>query len=147
MLKRSTEASAFPFSVFGSTPRKAATLSPLPHRFIENYGVLRVQPVGPLRAVDFDAIAPTIRSWNAPGRKLHGLVVQLREFPGWENVAGFVRHAQFLRNDHDCAWRVALVSDAHIPGVTQALADRLMRAQLRRFGRSQVGQAITWAAA
>ena len=122
-------------------------MAPLPHRFIENYGVLLVQPVGPLRATDFDAIALTIRSWNAPGCKLHGLVLQVREFPGWENVAGFVRHVQFLHDDHDCVRRVALASDVRIPEVSPALADRLIRAELRRFGRSQVGQAITWAAA
>ena len=57
MLKQTDETRPRPFRVFGSHGAPAETVGPLAYRFMADSGVLLVQPVGPLRATDFDVIA------------------------------------------------------------------------------------------
>jgi hypothetical protein len=116
------------------------------HRFIAGHGVLLVQPTGPLRATDFDAIALAIDPWSGTPGNLRGLVVQAGEFPGWENIAGFVRHVQVARGRRDAVRRVALATDAHVPHVKPELTEHFIRAELGRFGHYELGTAISWAA-
>ena len=146
MLKPSHEASPLPFRVFGGRRAQPSTPSPLANRFMAECGVLVVQPIGPLRAVDFDAIVLAVDPWSGSLRGLHGLVIQAREFPGWENIAGFIRHVQVTRGHHESVRRVALATDVHVPHLPRELADRFIRAELRRFGQYDIGTAIAWAA-
>jgi hypothetical protein len=146
MLKASGQANRLPFRVFGDRPRPAGAKT-LAHRFMAEYGVLLIQPAGPLRASDFDAIALATDLWNRRRGELRGLVVQVREFPGWDNVAGFVRHVQFFRDHQDSIRRIALATDVQVPHLRPELADHFIRADLRRFRCHELGEAIAWASA
>lgn len=146
MEKQADETCPRPFRVFGSHRAPAETAGPLAHRFMADCGVLLVQPVGPLRATDFDLIALAVDPWSGSRGTLRGLVVQTREFPGWENVAGFVRHVQVARGHRDSVRRVALATDLHLPDLKPQLTHQLIRAELRRFGQYDLGTAIAWAA-
>lgn len=129
-----------------SPPHGTGGQRALAHRFIAGYGVLLVQPAGPLRATDFDVIAVAVDSWSRACSDLRGLVVQTHEFPGWENIAGFVHHVQVAPGHRDTVRRVALATDVHVPHVNPELAGRLIRADLRCFGHHELGSAISWAA-
>ncbi len=114
------------------------------HRFLVERGVLLVRPTGPLRPADFDAIA-RIAELSPPRGGLHGLVVVAREFPGWENIAGFVRHIQFAFRHRNLVRRVALVIDVDVPAVDPELAGHFMRCELNCFARNRIDGAIAWA--
>jgi hypothetical protein len=144
MRRYSNEACSSPSRARGGHRAQAATGRTLAHRFIAGYGVLLVQPAGPLRAMDFDAIA--VDPWGEICGNLRGLVVQADEFPGWENLAGFVRHVQVARGHRDAVRRVALATDVDLPHVRPELTNHLIRADLRRFGYFELGTAISWAA-
>ena len=55
-----------------------APVTPLAHRYLARCGVLLVQPIGPLHATDFDAIAPSAIDDPAPQARVRGIVIQLR---------------------------------------------------------------------
>ncbi|HEX4447270.1 MAG TPA: STAS/SEC14 domain-containing protein [Polyangiaceae bacterium] len=131
--------------VFGGGPGRPAPRS-LAHRFLADCGVLLVQPVGPLRAADFDIIAQAIDPWRESRGRLRGLVIQTREFSGWENVAGFIHHVQFVRDHHHAVRRVALATDIAVPQVEPGLVNCLIRAELRLFERHELRRAVGWAA-
>lgn len=147
MVKSSAQAMPIPFRVFGDRPRQAVTGVTLAHQFLPEQGVLLVQPLGPLRASDFDAIAVVVNLWSGTRGTMHGLVIQAREFPGWENVAGFVRHVQFARDHQDGVRRVALATDVQVPPPEPELADHFIRSELKRFGLYELATAIRWASA
>jgi hypothetical protein len=147
MLKQLAHAGPHPFRMLGNHPRPAARPRPLAHRFLPECGVLLVLPVGPLRATDFDEIALAVDPWRGSRGTLHGLVVQASEFPGWENVAGFVHHVQFVRDHRDSILRVALATDVHVPELSPELSARFIRADWKCFGRLDLAHAIAWAAA
>ncbi len=123
-----------------------APVAPLAHRYLARCGVLLVQPVGPLRAADFDMIALPVGDGRAPPARVRGLVVQLREFPGWENVAGFVGHIHFVRDAGEGVRRLALATDSHVPQITPELAEHFIRAEVGLFARTELSEATAWAA-
>jgi hypothetical protein len=130
------------------TLERFAPVAPLAHRYLARCEVLLVQPIGPLRAADFDAIAPSVADGSARQprvSRVRGLVIQLRDFPGWENVAGFVGHIHFVCNAGEGVRRVALSTDACIPRLTPELAEHFIRAELRLFALTQLSEAAAWA--
>src|SRR5262249_55191540 len=80
----------------------------LTHRLLPDLGVLVVEPVRPLRAEDFDALAMTVDPWLEAHGDLRGVVVHGREFPGWENLGAFFRHIRFVRDHHRLIRRIAV---------------------------------------
>ncbi len=145
MLKQTLETSTGARS-FGSDTGLPERVRPLAHRFMVERGVLLVRPTGPLRPADFDAIAQAV-DLGCPQGGLHGLVVVAREFPGWENFVGFVRHIQFARRHRDCVRRVALVIDVDVPPMDPEMAGPFMRCKLNCFARNLIDDAIAWASA
>lgn len=143
----------FPLRVFGYGERAAAVawLSSLPeepgiaHRLLPEPGVLVVEITEPLRAQDFDALAATVDGWLETHDALPGVVVHARAFPGWENVAGMLRHFRFVRDHHRAIRRVALAADGAVADLAPRLAEHFVRAEVKGFGYDDLDNAITWA--
>jgi hypothetical protein len=117
----------------------------LSHRLVAESGVLVIQPKGPLCAEDFDAVALEIDPWIEAHGTLRGLVVHLREAPGWEDFGAFIRHVQFVRDHHLQVQRVALVADGRLAHLIPRLADHFIKAELRHFRYGELGLAVVWA--
>jgi SpoIIAA-like len=115
----------FPLRVFNDDQREEAIawLRSLPegpavsHRLVPESGVLVVEVTAPLRVQDFDALAATADTWLETHEVLPGIVVHAHQFPGWENVAGMLRHLRFARDHHRKVRRVALAADSKLAGL------------------------------
>ncbi len=125
-----------------SLPEKAA----ISHRLIPESGVLVVEIRQPLRAQDFDALAVTADSWIEAHGELRGLVVHTREFPGWENVGGAIRHMCFIRDHQRKIERVALASDSQLASLAPRLAEHFVSAEVQNFAYDALEAATAWAA-
>ncbi|MER5388469.1 STAS/SEC14 domain-containing protein [Saccharopolyspora sp. NPDC002686] len=143
-----------PVRIFSNDDRDAAVewLTSLPegpgvsHHIIPESGVLVVEVEEPLRAPDFEALAHTADSWLEQHRDLPGLVVHVREFPGWENITGLIRHIRFVRDHHRSVKRVALVADSKLAGLAPHLVNHFVQAEVTSFGYDALDAAIAWAA-
>jgi hypothetical protein len=141
-----------PFHVFGNDEWQTAidwlnspATARLSHRLIRESGVLVVQPVGPLCPEDFEAVALMVDPWIESHGALQGLVVHLREFPGWEDFGAFIRHVQFVREHHLQVRRVALVADGRLAHLIPKLGEHFVRAELKHFRYDELALAIAWA--
>ena len=114
------------------------------HRLTDT-GILVVEVKQALRAQDFDALAATADGWIESHGKLQGIVIHAREFPGWENLGGLVRHIRFLRDHHRQVRRVALASDSRLADLAPRLAEHFVEAEVKRFGYDDLDAAIAWA--
>jgi hypothetical protein len=123
-------------------PESRATLS---HQLFEDSGVLVVEPHGALKAEDFDALLKTVDPWLEAHGFLHGVVVRTKEFPGWENLAGFISHIRFVGGHHRKVERVALASDAKLAQLAPKLAEHFVKAELKQFPYDASDDAIAWA--
>ena len=72
---------------------------PMPHRLLTDKGVLVLEPQGPLREQDFEAVAAAVDPWIEAHGALRGVVVRAVNFPGWQDVGGLMSHLRFVR-DH-----------------------------------------------
>jgi len=117
------------------------------HRMVPETGVLVVEVRQALRAQDFDALAATADEWIESHGDLAGIVIHAREFPGWENLGGLLRHVRFVRDHHRQVRRIALASDSRLAELAPRIAEHFVRAEIRRFGYDELDAAIAWAGA
>lgn len=115
------------------------------HRLVPDPGVLVVDATAPLRAQDFDALTASADAWIETNGELHGLVVHAREFPGWENLAGFLGHVRFIRDHHRNIGRVALAVDGKLAALAPRIAEHFVKAELKAFDYGALDEAIAWA--
>src|SRR5262249_44873234 len=116
----------------------------LSHRLLPE-GVLVVEVRQALRAQDFDALAATADVWLEAHGDLRGIVIHAREFPGWENLGGLIRHVRFVRDHQRRVRRVALASDSRLADLAPRLAEHFVQAEVRRFGYDELDAAVAWA--
>jgi len=116
------------------------------HRLLPESGVIVVEVNQALRAQDFDSLAFTADAWIEAHGELQGLVIHAREFPGWENLASFLRHMRFIRDHHRKVKRIALAVDAKVASLAPKIAEHFIQAEMKSFGYDDLDAAIAWAA-
>jgi hypothetical protein len=121
--------------------------SGLSYRMLSDVGVMVVEPKGPLRAADFDALALVADPWIASHGDIHGIVIHAVDFPGWEDLGSFVRHVKFVRDHHRKIGKVALAADTKLADLAPRIADHFVAAEVRHFDYDDVDAAIAWAGA
>ena len=156
-MREATRLAAFfmpcPIQAFSSSDRARAIdwLVSLPesaavsHRLVPDVGVLVVEVSQPLRTQDFDALAVTADSWIEAHGALSGLVLHTREFPGWENLNGLIRHIQFVRDHQRNVKRIALAADSKLASLAPKLVEHFIQAEIKAFGYDDLTNAIAWA--
>ncbi len=143
-----------PVRVFSNQERDKAIgwLTSLPegaavsHRLLPDLGVIVVEVKQALRAQDFDALAFTADTWIEAHGNLQGLVIHTREFPGWENLGGLLRHMRFIRDHHRKVKRIALAADTKLASMAPKIAEHFIQAEVKSFGFDEIDAAIAWAA-
>ena len=145
----------FPVRVYDDTNYASAVewLRTLPEhaaisqRILPELGVMVVDIRDALRAQDFEALASTADPWIEAHGSLRGLVIHAREFPGWENLEGFVRHVRFVREHYRKIQRIALAVDSKVLTWLPKLAQRLGQVEVHSFSYADLDRAIHWAGA
>jgi hypothetical protein len=107
-------------------------------------GILHARPSGPLEAADFDQLAALADPYIAKKGELAGLLIEAKEFPGWKNLAGMIKHFRFVRNHHRKIRKVALVTDARLGKIAEKFARHFVAAKVKRFPAGHAGSARTW---
>lgn len=68
-------------------------------------------PHGPLEKADFERLAQEIDPFIV-AKKLTGLTICAKAFPGWDNFGTLVSHLRFVRDHHRHVERIAAVTDS-----------------------------------
>jgi hypothetical protein len=156
-IRESTRMMAFfmpcPAKVFGNQEfdNAVAWLAALPegpavsHQIIPESGVIVVEVKQALRAQDFDALASTADAWIESHGDLQGLVIHVREFPGWENMGSMLRHLRFVRDHQRHVKRIAFAADSKLAGIAPVVADVFIHAEVKSFAFDELDIAIAWA--
>ncbi len=115
------------------------------HQIIPESGVIVVEVKQALRAQDFDALAMTADAWIETHGDLQGLVIHVREFPGWENMGSMLRHLRFVRDHQRHVKRIAFAADSKLAGIAPVVADIFIHAEVKSFAYDELDIAIAWA--
>lgn len=111
----------------------------------ERRRVLRVHPQVSVQKGDFEELARIVDPFIEKTGGLNGLVIEARDFQGWEDFSAMIEHFRFIRNHHRQVARVALVTDSRLAEIVERIGSHFVSAQVRRFPAGQATVAEAWA--
>ena len=106
--------------------------------------VLRITPDGPLEQADFERISNIVDPLIASNKKLAGILIQARSFPGWASFGAFLSHLKFVADHHRQVERIAVVTDSGFLKGASRFADHFVHPDIRQFAFGQEERALTW---
>jgi hypothetical protein len=109
-------------------------------------GIAVLEPQGALSKNDFVRAAKAIDPQIARAGRLNGIVVRIREFPGWDSFGALSSHLRFVKGHHRKIARVALCTDSALGVVAPRIGRHFVQAEIRAFRSSEFDAARTWAA-
>jgi hypothetical protein len=109
-------------------------------------GVAILEPHGALSKEDFEMAAKAIDPHLENAGNLHGIVVRIAKFPGWDSFGALASHLRFVREHHRKIARVALCTDSALGAVAPALGRHFVQAEIRAFKSAEFDLARSWAA-
>jgi hypothetical protein len=116
----------------------------LDYSIMKPEGILVLKPNAPLSKEDFTGLSAAVDAYLAGHAKLHGVLIQARGFPGWEDFGGFTAHMHFVGEHHKKVKRVAVVTDSQIASIAESLGRHFTSAELRHFPFVEDLKALDW---
>ncbi|MEP6605453.1 MAG: STAS/SEC14 domain-containing protein [Nitrosospira sp.] len=107
-------------------------------------GILIVTPAEPLEKADFERLSETVDPLILQNGTLCGLMILVKSFPGWENLAALMAHFKFVLDHQLKIQRVAAVTDSDIMKVLPRIVEHLAHPEVRQFAYNEKGQALAW---
>ena len=106
--------------------------------------ILIVAPEGPLEKSDFERLANEIDPIIASNGKLKGLMVYVKQFPGWKNFGAFTAHLKFVAGHQRQIDRIATVTSSGILKAMTRIFGCFVKPKVRLFVLEQETQALAW---
>jgi hypothetical protein len=116
------------------------------HQLDAAQAILYVRPKSSLEKDDFVQLAKTVDPYIERTGSLAGLIIDAPSFPGWDSLGAMAAHFRFVRDHHKHIKKVALVTDAALGSVAEALGSHFVSAQIRHFPAAELEAAKRWIA-
>jgi len=116
----------------------------LDYRLDTSRSILYLHPTSALQKEDFAKLAKSVDPHIEKRGDLAGIVLDLKVFPGWENLGAMAAHLKFVREHHQKVKRIAIVTDAKIGMLGEKLASHFVAATIKHFPAGEVGAAEKW---
>jgi SpoIIAA-like len=111
---------------------------------LEKDAVLIVTPKDKLEADDFIKLADKVDPYIDANGPLHGLMIYVESFPGWQDFAALLSHLKFVKDHHYRIEKVAAVSDSGFLTILPSIADHFVNAEVRHFDYDKKDEAMEW---
>jgi len=110
----------------------------------ENDGIAIFEPQNKLSELDFKEAVFIIDPYINKFKKLNGLIIVTKTFPGWESFAALVSHLSFVKDHHKKIACVAFVTDSPIGNLAEQVASHFVSAEIKAFKYNELETAKTW---
>jgi 6-phosphogluconolactonase len=114
------------------------------YEILPGSGVVIVTPVSPLEKADFVKLAQAVDPLIESHGHLHGLMIYVEDFPGWEDFGAMISHLKFIKNHHCYIHRVAAVTDSGFLSILPLVASHFVSAEVRHFDYKDKEEALAW---
>ena len=108
------------------------------------YGIVEVRPTGPLSEEDFRSLGNEIESVISDDRRLSGLLIYTKDFPGYESFSDLLAHGEFIGEFRDRIPRVAVCTDSAVAGLLQVIGKIFTEAEVEKFDFDERDEAEKW---
>jgi hypothetical protein len=115
------------------------------HELDTDAGILTVRPEGPLSGEDFKSLAAAVDPYIQELGSLKALIINVENFPGWENLVGMIEHFRFVKGHHQDIGKVALVTDSKLVAFMPKIVEHFVNADVAVFPFGKLDEAKVWA--
>ncbi len=110
----------------------------------EKTGIATFKPDDSLSESDFKNAVHIIDPYINKFKKLNGLIIATKEFPGWKSFAALLSHLSFVKDHHKRIACVAFVTDSSIGNLAEPIASHFISAEVKVFKYNELQAAKTW---
>ncbi|GAA0859523.1 STAS/SEC14 domain-containing protein [Aliiglaciecola litoralis] len=107
-------------------------------------GIAILEPNGELSESDFISVAKIIDQHIEHVGQLHGIIIHVKYFPGWDSFSALTAHLKFVRDHHKKVSRVAFVTDSTLGNLAGNIASHFVHAEIKRFTYNELATAKAW---
>lgn len=106
--------------------------------------IVVLEPIGELTAHDFEAVGTVIDPYIEKHGKLNGLIINTKEFPGWDSFSTLLKHIKFVQEHEQKISHVAIVTDSYIADLAERIASHFISAKMKHFPYDEFTTAKSW---
>lgn len=107
-------------------------------------GVAEITVHKKLEEADFETLAPHVDKLIEQKGKMRGVLVNLGDFHGWENLHAVLTHLRFVKDHHEFIKRLAIVGDKRWQEVVPHVVKLFVDAEPRHFNSDAIDEARAW---
>ncbi len=110
----------------------------------ENSLIVTLEPQEALSKEDFQNAAKIIDPLIQLHKKLNGIIICTKDFPGWDSFGALIKHLKFIAEHHKKVTHVAFVTDSLIGDVAEYIGSHFVSAQVKEFEFNKLEEAKEW---
>lgn len=110
----------------------------------EKNAIATLKPDGALTKDDFTLASSVIDPFVEKSGKLHGIIIYVESFPGWDSFGALSSHFKFVNEHHKKVRAVAFVTNSALVGAAEHVAKHFVSAQIKSFSYDQLDDAKKW---
>jgi len=110
----------------------------------EEKGIAVLEPQGKLSKEDFRKASEAIDPYIEKSKRLNGLIVHVKTFPGWDSFGALSAHLTFIRDHHKKIARLAVCTDSAVGNLAKMIAPHFVSAEIRVFPYDEFDSAKAW---
>lgn len=110
----------------------------------ENDSILILKPKGKLSEDDFKRVAKEVDPYIEKVGHLHGIIIYVEYFPGWEDFSAMTEHFKFVNEHHKKINCIALVTNSILGDIAENILNHFINAELKHFSYSDLNESKEW---
>lgn len=110
----------------------------------EKESIAILEPKGALSKDDFVLAANVIDPFIEKGGTLQGIIIYVRDFPGWDSFAALLKHFEFIKEHHKKVTHVAFVTDSFVGELAEHIGSHFVSAEVKNFSFDALQKAKQW---
>ena len=103
-----------------------------------------LQPEGPLSEKDFQLATNQLAPFIKKSKRLNGLIIYTKFFPGWQSSPALFSHLRFVKNHHQKVSHLVLVSDSVLTNFVTLVIRHFIKPKIKVFPYHEFEKAKKW---
>jgi len=112
----------------------------------EKSSIAILSPDGALSTDDFLQASAKIDPFIEKSGNLHGLIIYVDSFPGWDSFEALSSHLKFVNEHHKKVMAIAFVTNSMLGSVAENVAKHFVAAEIKSFSFENLDEAKEWIA-
>lgn len=110
----------------------------------ESNSIVVLEPQGQLTQADFLNASRIIDPYIQKNGILKGIIIYVKDFPGWDSFSSLVSHLKFIHEHHKLVSHIAFVTDSIIGEFAENVASHFVKAKIESFDFDEFDEAKHW---